>query len=87
MLSSEAARCPACLMLSLRNWLMVKPIICSAKVAAEARAVKGLSRHKPASLLRTSHLFHVPLTAPSSPAFWCLTVNQLNIYALIYICR
>jgi len=61
---------------------MGKPIICYRKGSLRRQGSKGLSRHKPTGLLRTAHLFHVPLTALPSSAFGCLTEDHLNAYAL-----
>ena len=56
-------------------------IICNRKGSPRSQGSKGLSRHKPAGLSRNGHLFHVPLTAPPSSAFCCLTEDHLNDYA------
>jgi hypothetical protein len=61
------------------------PIICCSKGSLQRQGSKGLSRHKPASLSRTSHLFHVPLTAQPSSAFCCLTEDHPNDYARLEI--
>jgi len=68
MLSSKAAR----VRLARRTWLLVKPIICTAKVAAEARAVKGLSRHKRTGLLRTWPFIPRSLDSPVFSRFLVL---------------
>jgi hypothetical protein len=62
---------------------MGKPIICYREDSLRRQGSKGLSRHKPTGLLRTAHLFHVPLTALPSSAFGCLTEDHLNAYALL----
>jgi hypothetical protein len=57
------------------------PIICYSKGSLRSQGSKGLSRHKPASLSRTGHLFHAPLTALPSSAFCRLTEDHPNDYA------
>jgi hypothetical protein len=57
----------------------IRMIICEAKVASEEKAVKGFRGINPQSHSRTGYLFHDPLTAFSSPAFGCLTVDDPEI--------
>jgi hypothetical protein len=57
----------------------------TAKVACEARAVKGFRGINPQAFHALSHLFHAPLTAQPSSAFSCLTENHPNDYARLTI--
>jgi hypothetical protein len=57
-------------------------IICEAKVASEEKAVKGFRGINPQAI-PTTHLFHDPLTAFSSPALGCLTVDYPEIISSV----
>jgi len=56
-------------------------IICNSKGSQRSQGGKGFRGINPQSFHAFGHLFHVPLTAPPSSAFCCLTENHLNDYA------